>query len=129
MNSEEQRAAANQIHIEQLEVFARVGVTENERDHAQRLRLNITAWPEVAFENLQDDISRTVNYSALAAHTRDLVGAKSWRLIETLAAELARRLLTDFPLQRVQIELQKFVLPDAEHVAVLITRTKTDVER
>lgn len=121
--------ADDQVHIEQLEVFGRVGVTENERSKPQRLTLTITVWPNEAFEQLQDDITRAVNYSAICASTRDLVRARTDKLIETLAAELASHLLQTFPIRQVRIELRKFVVPDTQHVAVVVTQTKTDARR
>jgi dihydroneopterin aldolase len=113
----------HQVHIEQLEVFARVGVTENERSKPQRLTLIITIWPRESFEDLQDDISRAVNYSAVAAAARDLVSASVVRLIETLAAQVAAHLLQNFPIRKVRLELRKFVLPDAKYVSVIVTRS------
>jgi dihydroneopterin aldolase len=115
-------AATDSIHIEQLEVFARVGVTENERAKPQRLTLTITLWPSEAFENLQDDITRTVNYSAVCVAVGDFARERPNKLIETLAAQLASHLLQVFPIRKVQIEMRKFVLPDAKHVSVTVTR-------
>jgi FolB domain-containing protein len=112
----------DQVHIEQLEVFARVGVTENERAKPQRLSLTITVWPKERFEDLQDDITRAVNYSAIAAASREFVREKSYRLIETLAAELAAHLQQQFPIEQVRIELRKFVVPEAQYVSVRLTR-------
>jgi dihydroneopterin aldolase len=43
-------------------------------------------------------------------------------LIETLAAQLAGQLLEDFPIHKVEIEVCKFVLPDAKHVAAVVRR-------
>ncbi|MEP6602515.1 MAG: dihydroneopterin aldolase [Spartobacteria bacterium] len=111
------------VHIEQLEVFACVGVTENERASPQRLLLDITVWPKDAFEAVQDDIARAVNYSAVCATARELMREQSFALIETFAAELAARLLRSFPIQRVHLEIRKFVVPDAQHVSVSLTRS------
>ena len=116
-------SAADQIRIEQLEVFARVGVTENERANPQRLTLSVTVWPSAGFQNLQDDITSTVNYSAVAVTACDFLRANPAKLIETSATQLASHLLRTFPIQKVQLELHKFVLPDAKHVSVAVTRT------
>jgi len=116
-------SAADQIHIEQLEVFARVGVTESERANPQRLTLSLTVWPSAGFQNLQDDITSTVNYSAVAVAACDFLRGNPARLIETSATQLAAHLLQIFPIQKVQLELRKFVLPDAKHVSVAVTRT------
>jgi dihydroneopterin aldolase len=110
------------ISIEQLEVFARVGVTENERGYPQRLTLTISAWPNQSFDRLDDDITQTINYSAICAAARDFTRDHSTKLIETLAAQLASHLLKIFPIRKVCIELRKFVLPDSKHVSVILTR-------
>jgi dihydroneopterin aldolase len=115
--------ASDSVHVEQLEVFARVGVTENERKNPQGLALSIDVWPKVAFEDLQDDITSAVDYSAVSAAARDFVHAGTPNLIETLAAQLASHLLRTFPARKVQIELRKFVLPDAKYVSVSVTRS------
>ena len=116
------KSFTDHIHIEQLEVFARVGVTDHERANAQRLTLTITVWPKQQFDDLQDEISRTVNYSAVCVAAREFAEERSNRLIETLADQLASHLLQNFPLRKIQIELRKFVLPDAAYVAVGVTR-------
>ena len=110
------------IRVEQLEVFARVGVTENERAKPQRLTVTIAIWLNTAFDDLQDDITQTVNYSAICMAVRDFAREHPYKLIETLVANLASHLLGLFPIHKVQIELCKFVLPDARHVAVTVTR-------
>jgi dihydroneopterin aldolase len=114
---------SDSIEIEELELFARVGITENERANPQRLTLTITVWPRAQFEDLQDDIGNTTNYSALCSVARDFARSRTSHLIETLVTELAAELLRAFPIEKVRLELRKFVLPDAKHVAVIVTRT------
>ena len=120
----ERTAVTDCIHVEQLEVFGRVGVTENERAKPQRLTLTITVWPEGAFDNLQDDITRTIDYSGMCMSVRNFVAEHAPKLVETLAGQLAAHLLNGFPIQKIRIELCKFVLPDAKHVAVVVMREK-----
>jgi FolB domain-containing protein len=115
-------AGTDRIHIEQLELYARVGVTENERAQAQRITLSLTVWPKAAFGKLEDDITRTVDYSELCRSAREFVERRSAKLIETLASDVAAHLLKEFPLRTVEIELRKYVLPDAKHVAVIVRR-------
>lgn len=116
-------ASTDQLEVSELEIFARVGVTESERANPQRLTLTITVWPRIPFDKLEDDISRTVNYSALCVTAHDFVADRSDRLIETLASELAAKLLNSFPIRKVRLELHKFVLPDARYAAVMVTRS------
>jgi dihydroneopterin aldolase len=93
----------DEIHIEQLDVFTRVGVPEEERANPQRLTVSISFWPNQQTSDLADHIERTVNYSAVAEETKNFVKS--------------------FPIQKVTIELRKFALQDAKYVSVTVTRT------
>jgi dihydroneopterin aldolase len=112
----------NRIHIEQLEVHSTIGVTEDERSSSQPLILNLTVWPNVDFERLQDEIGRTVNYVELCRTAREFVETRRDKLIETLASELAAGLLAKFPLKAVEVEVRKFVLPNTRYVSVTVRR-------
>jgi len=110
----------DRVHIEQLEVHGRVGVPDSERAKPQRLSLNVTLWPRIA--ELHDDIANTVNYSAVAERVKDFIRRHDYKLIETLAEETAAHLLTQFSLSKVEVEVRKFVLPDANYVSVTAIR-------
>jgi FolB domain-containing protein len=110
----------DRIHIEQLEVHGRVGVPDSERAEPQRLSLNVTLWPNIA--ELHDNLANTVNYSAVAQWVKEFVNPHDYKLIETLAEEVAAHLLTKFNLRKVEIEVRKFVLPDANYVSVTAVR-------
>jgi FolB domain-containing protein len=114
----------DRIHIEQLELAARIGVPEKERAAPQRLTASITLWPQQQMEGLQDDIAATVNYSKVCEETKKFVLGRSDKLIETLADRLAAHLLQLFPIQKIEIELRKFVLPDVDYVSVTVTRSR-----
>ncbi|MBA2242330.1 MAG: dihydroneopterin aldolase [Chthoniobacterales bacterium] len=116
------RDTADAIHIQELELAARVGVPEEERAKPQRLTLSLTVWPIAGFHELQDELAKTVNYSGVCREIKKLVSGRTDRLIETLAEEIAVDLLRSFPIAKVRLELRKFVLADAKYVAVKITR-------
>lgn len=113
------------IHIEQLEVFARIGVPDDERSHPQRLTISITIWPTEQGPELGDDIGRTVNYASVCTETKNLVRSRSDRLIETLADALANHLLDVFEIRRITIELRKYILPDVQFVSVTVRRERS----
>jgi len=112
----------DRIHIEQLEVPGRVGVPDSERAELQRLIFNVTLWPKIA--ELHDDIANTVNYSAVAECVKDFVSHHNYKLIETLADKIAAHLLAQFNLRKVEVEVRKFVLPDANYVSVTAVRER-----
>ena len=115
----------DQIRIERLEVFARVGVPEAERAEAQRLTFHLTLWPMRAMDELNDEIARAVDYAALCEAVKEFVRKRHDKLIETMANALASHLLESFELRRVAIELRKYILPDAEFVSVSVTRERS----
>jgi len=115
---------SDRIHIHQLELAARVGVPEKERAAPQRLTASITFWPRQQAKELHDDIAKTVNYSKVCDETKKFVLGRSDKLIETLADRLAAHLLQLFSIQKIEIELRKFVLPDVDYVSVTVTRSR-----
>lgn len=114
------------IHVEQLEIFAHVGVPDHERHAPQRIAVTATAWPIAGLRELGDDISRTINYSAIARTVREVVEERRDKLIETLAEKIAEHLLASFPIRRIRVELRKFVLPDAQFVSVTLMRERPE---
>jgi FolB domain-containing protein len=113
----------DKIHIEQLHVFTRIGVPEEERTNPQKLTVSISFWPYQQASDVADHIERAVNYSAVAEETKNFVRDQSVSLIETLADRLANHLLKSFPIQKLTIELRKFALQDAKYVSVTVSRT------
>ena len=113
---------SDEIHIEQLDVFARIGVPAEERANPQKLTVSISLWPYQKASDLIDNIEQTVDYSAVAEETRNFLRDQSMNLIETLADGLAAHLLKSFPIQKVTIEVRKFPLSDAKYVSATVTR-------
>ena len=116
-------AAADRIHVEQLEVSTRIGVLKEERGAPQRLTVSISFWPYHEAGDLADKIENAINYSDVVEETKNFVRDQSVSLIETLADRLAMHLLKNFRMQRVTIELRKFPFEDAKYVSVTVTRT------
>ncbi len=115
----------DEIRIEELELFARVGVPEEERAAPQRLTVSLTLEPRQAFHDLGDDLARAVDYAAVCAELQRFVAGRQDKLIETLAHEMAEHLLGRFAIARVELELRKFILPETRYVAVRVAREST----
>lgn len=115
-------SSEQQVHIEQLRVFAHVGVSATERKKRQRLVLNITAWPARDLRDIKDAVARTVDYSELCQDIKAFIAKQTPRLLETLANDLAKHLLGRFRIRKIIIEIRKFVLKDASYASVTVTR-------
>jgi FolB domain-containing protein len=115
----------DQIHIHDLEVFAHIGVPDEERATAQRLTFHLTLWPAREMDQLEDDLSRAVDYAKVCAEAKRFVEARRDKLVETMANALASHLLEAFEIRRVTVELRKYILPDVEFVSVNVTRERS----
>jgi dihydroneopterin aldolase len=112
----------DEILIEDLELFARLGVPDEERSAAQRLTISLRLELRHGFGALDDELARTVDYAAVCAELRDFVQTREDHLLETLADVMAEHLLARFDLARVTLELRKFILPETKYVAAKVTR-------
>lgn len=112
----------NQILIKGLAVEARVGVPDAERAQPQRLLIDAILEPRIPFAELGDAIDQTADYDLAAREIAAVAAARPRHLIETLAADLAAMLVEKFPLRSAEIEVRKFILPQAEYVAVRCRR-------
>ena len=110
------------ISLSGLGLTAYVGVPAEERAQPQRLSADIVLWPVGGLADVQESISRTIDYDAAAQLCRTISMAHPRHLIETLAEDLCAALLANYPLGQVRVRLQKFILPDTKSVAVTLTR-------
>ena len=115
---------ADLICIDALELMAHIGVPEEERAEAQRLTVSLVLEPSFDFRGLNDRLENTVDYFQVARAVQALAAARPRRLIETLAEEIAMRVLRDFAVRAVEVELRKFILPDTAFVAVRVRRER-----
>jgi len=112
----------DRIHIEQLKIVARVGVSKRERARSQRLALSITIWTRFQVDDLDDDVTKAVDYSELCQEAKKFAQGRVDKLIETLADAIAEHLLCKFAIRKITVELRKFVLKRAAYVSVTVTR-------
>ena len=117
---------SNSIRVVDLEVWAFIGVTKEERAHAQRLLVTIDMKVEgFAKAASKDDVSLTVNYYDVAQRIKAIAAHRPRKLLETLIEDTATDLLKTYPIQKLGLEIKKFILPDAAYVSVKSERNKT----
>jgi 7,8-dihydroneopterin aldolase/epimerase/oxygenase len=117
------------IEIRRLRLSTRIGVPDDERATPQTLWITVRMVPGQGFTGLADDISRTIDYHAVALEIQALAAARPRRLIETLALETADLLLCRHPLASVAVTLEKQILPDTDCVAVHLERHRASSSR
>ena len=119
----------DRITIKDMAVKWRVGVTAGERSKRQKLLLTIEMDADTAAASRDDDLKGTVDYYAVSERLRHWGNAREWKLIETLAAEAAELVLTEFKPAAVAVEVKKFVLSRTAYVSVKTQRTRPRTSR
>ena len=114
----------DQIVIQDLEVAYRVGVPDQERAKPQRLLLTIELEHDFIVAAQADDLEKTIDYYQLSRRLLAFGEGRDWKLIETLAVDLAALILAEFRPARVAVEVKKFVLPEARWVSVRVRRPR-----
>ncbi len=117
-----QPTSMDTIIVKDLEVFCRVGVSEEERAQAQRLLITAEMARDFLAAAENDDLAATIDYHAVTERLLRFGKEWDWRLIETLAEDIARVLLDEFKADSVSVEVKKFAIPQARYVSVRIKR-------
>jgi dihydroneopterin aldolase len=102
------------VSIRDLGVAAVIGVHPWEREIEQTLVVSVEMVPETADVRkaaASDDLADTLDYSAVAETIAAVLREGKFRLIETAAERVAGRLLADFPLSWLRLELRKPITP------------------
>jgi len=110
------------IIISNLEVSYQVGVTEEERSKSQRLLLTLELSADFDSAVDRDELDKTIDYNEVSQRLLRFGKGREWRLIETVAADIAAMVLKEFRPKTVSVEVKKFIIPQARHVAVRLTR-------
>jgi FolB domain-containing protein len=114
----------SRISIVDLEVFYRVGVPDEERAQPQRLLLTIDLDFDFSAAAHSDRIEDTINYKAITDDLLKFGEGRSWKLIEKLAADVADLILKTYRPHSVQVEVKKFIIPQARYVAVALAKPR-----
>ena len=93
------------VELEALEIFGRHGVEEDERERGQTFLYDLRL--ELSDAGESDRLEETVNYAAVAEVVKDTSDARSFNLLEALAAAVADAIVERFPVERVRVRVRK----------------------
>ncbi len=122
--------ALRHVFIRDMVLQASIGVYAAEREHTQRIRLNLDLSVEdEGARHLsrqavgRDDLARVVDYEAVANQARGIVASGHVQLVETLAERIADSILQDVRVHMVRVRVEKLdVFADAASAGVEIER-------
>lgn len=111
------------------DVLARgiLGLNEDERRERQDIVVNLDLWVDTRAAAASDDLQHSVNYRTVCKRVIAHVEGSAYLLVERLASEIARLVLTEFPVARVRVRVEKpGALRFARSVGIEIERVPAD---
>jgi FolB domain-containing protein len=118
---------SDRILIRDLLARGIVGVNPEERRDRQDVLVNLVLWVDTRASGASDELASSVNYRSVAKRVLEHVEGGAPLLVERLAAELARLILTEFPVERVRVRVEKpGALRFARSVGIEIERVPED---
>jgi dihydroneopterin aldolase len=98
----------DEVFLEGLRFYAYHGVNPEERALGQRFVVDVRLSVDLSAAGRSDDLSRTINYSAVFKRVRTIVEGPPRNLIEAVAEEIATALLEEFrPATSVTVTVRK----------------------
>jgi 7,8-dihydroneopterin aldolase/epimerase/oxygenase len=114
--------AVDLVAVRDLSVQAVIGVRDWEREITQTLVFTVELAADVRSAARRDDLADALDYSAVAQTVAAVARDGRFRLIETAAERVAERLLADYPVAWLRLEVRKPISDGGYTAAVTIER-------
>jgi dihydroneopterin aldolase len=112
------------VSVRDLSVAVVIGVHAWEREIEQTLVVSVDMAADVARAAATDDLADALDYSAVAATIATVLREGRFRLIETAAERVAERLLADYGLTWLRLEVRKPIAAGSYTAVVTLERTR-----
>jgi len=114
---------ADKVFIHELTACAAIGAYDWEHAIKQRLVFNIEMEWDFAQAVATDDVQYCLNYAEVAEKILAVVESKPFKLVETVAHQVADLLQQDYAIRALRIELHKpKAVAQASSVGVIVER-------
>ena len=115
------------IFLTDLRIETVIGIFDWERKVRQTVSLDLEMAADIRAAASTDTIESTLDYKSVAKRLIGFVEESDYGLVETLAEEVARIVVTEFDVPWVRVKLHKpGAIRGAKDVGVLIERTGED---
>lgn len=119
----EQGKVMDIVYIRGLQVETIIGIYDWERQVRQRIVLDLEMATDIRAAAASEDIEQTLDYNAIATDLREFITRSQFLLVETLAEEVAQRLMQEFRVPWLRVQVGKpGAVADALDVGVIIER-------
>ncbi len=122
---------SDKIVIRGLKFYCYHGVLESERSQGQCFLVDLDLYRDFSGAVLKDVLEDTVDYRSVICLVKEIMEGPPYMLLETLADNLAGKILRAFDFQKVRVKIKKPFAPVSEefdYIGVDITRRRKDVK-
>lgn len=113
------------VFIEALTIETVIGCLAWERRIKQKVVFDLEMFLDCSTTAKTDDLTYGIDYAAVCQRVMTFVEDSEFRLVETLAEQVAQIVLAEFPCERIKIRLRKpAAVPGTQSVGVIIERAK-----
>ena len=95
------------IRIINLKIPGRHGVYEFEKEKDGLFELDVELFLDLKSAGKSDDLAKTVHYGEAVGIITDVFNSKDRNLIESVAEDIARELLSKYTISKVMIRIRK----------------------
>ncbi|QLB42420.1 dihydroneopterin aldolase [Mannheimia pernigra] len=114
---------SDKVFIRELIAFASIGAYDWEHTIKQRLVFNIDMAWDFSKAAAADDVQYCLNYAEVSEKVLHFVESQSFKLVETVAHQVAALLQKEYQLSWIRIELHKpKAVAQASSVGVIVER-------
>ncbi len=119
----------DKIFLKELTTETVIGIFDWERGVKQTVAIDLEMSADIRRAARTDAIDDTLNYKAVAKRLLAFTQESRFQLVETLAEEIARLVLREFPVEWVKVTLHKpGAIRHSKDVGVMIERTRADLQ-
>ena len=114
------------VFIRDLVIDCSIGIYTHEKEHEQRVRINLDLAVGEGDGAINDDIRNVISYEDMAKGIEKIIGQGHINLVETLAEKIADMCLQDTRVFSTRVRVEKLdIIANAESVGVEIERFNT----
>jgi dihydroneopterin aldolase len=114
------------VFIHDMVIDCSIGIYTHEKEHEQRVRINLDLAVGEGDHLINDDIRNVISYEDMAKGVEVIIAAGHINLVETLAENIAEMCLQDKRVFSARVRVEKLdIIASAESVGVEIERLNT----
>ncbi len=114
----------DKIFVKNLVLASKIGVTQKERSKNQNVILDIEVFCDLTQAGVTDDLSKSVSYSEIQEKVTELVEKGEFKLLESLAENVALLILESPIASRVSVAVKKEKYNKKPMMGIELTRDR-----